>query len=269
MATWAIGDIHGHAAKLDHLLRSIDYQPSRDQLCFVGDLVNRGPDSLGTLRKVHKLCRANERNVVLLGNHDIYLLAIHYGAQQAPSGLADIMNASDRALLIDWLQRQRLAYHHQPSNTLLVHAGVHPSWDLATTQHWAQAIESSLRTCGSAAYYRDLFGDHPAVEHLASTYMDKHRFAVNVFTRMRYLRLDGSLELATKSSSAPRPSADLVAWYKFPRNAWAGTRIVFGHWAALAGNSGDSNCINIDSGCAWGGALTAYNLEDGAVKMAP
>ena len=269
MATWVIGDIHGHSAKLDQLLDNIDYQPDSDQLCFVGDLVNRGPDSLGTLRKVRELCLSNERNVVVLGNHDIYLLAIHHGAQQTPSGLTDIISAPDRPELLDWLQSQRLVYIHQASNTLIVHAGVHPTWDLATIQHWAQELETSFRTRSSTAYYRDLFGDQPDAWSQATNAMAKQRFAVNVFTRMRYLRLDGSLDLTTKSSSAQHTSANLVAWYKFDNNSWAGMRIVFGHWAALAGNSGDPNYINIDSGCAWGGALTAYNLADGSRLLAP
>ena len=269
MASWVIGDIHGHLAKLEQLLDNIDYQPNSDQLCFVGDLVNRGPDSLGTLRKVRELCLSNERNVVVLGNHDIYLLAVHYGAQPVPSGLADIMSASDRSELVDWLQSQLLTYLHQASNTLIVHAGVHPTWDLATIQHWAQELATSLRSCGSAAYYRDLFGDQPDAWCRASDAMAKQRFAVNVFTRMRYLRTDGSLDLTTKASGAHHPSAGLVAWYKFKSNAWGGMHIVFGHWAALAGDSGDANCINIDSGCAWGGALTAYNLGDGARTLAP
>ena len=265
MATWAIGDIHGHAAKLEQLLGQINYQPNNDQLCFVGDLINRGPDSLSTLRRVRGLCLRNERNVVVLGNHDIYLLAVHHGAQQVTSGLAEIINAPDRAELLDWLQSQCLAYHHELSNTLIVHAGVHPTWDLVTIQHWAHELETSLRTCGSAQYYRDLFGDHPNSWQLMQSAIDKQRFAVNVFTRMRYLRPDGSLDLSNKSSSAQ----DLVAWYKFKSNAWAGMRIVFGHWAALAGDSGDAQCINIDSGCAWGGALTAYNVSNGKRAVAP
>ena len=269
MATWVIGDIHGHSAKLDQLLDNIDYQPDSDQLCFVGDLVNRGPDSLGTLRKVRELCLSNERNLVVLGNHDIYLLAIHHGAQQTPPGLADIISAPDRPELLDWLQSQRLVYIHQASNTLIVHAGVHPTWDLATIQHWAQELETSFRTRSSTAYYQDLFGDQPDAWSQATNAMAKQRFAVNVFTRMRYLRLDGSLDLTTKSSSAQHPSADLVAWYKFDNNSWTGMRIVFGHWAALAGYSGVPNYINIDSGCAWGGALTAYNLADGSRLLAP
>ena len=269
MATWAIGDIHGHLAKLEQLLSNINYQPNSDQLCFVGDLVNRGPDSLGTLRKVRDLCRHNERNVVVLGNHDIYLLAVHHGAQQVPSGLTEIINAPDRAELLDWLQRQRLAYLHQASNTLIVHAGVHPTWDWVTIQHWARELETSLRSCSSVEYYRDLFGDHPNSWQRTQSSMDKQRFAVNVFTRMRYLRTDGSLDLTTKSIGAQQPSADLVAWYKFKSNAWAGMRIVFGHWAALAGDSGDADCINIDSGCAWGGALTAYNLSNGTRATVP
>ena len=266
MTCWAIGDIHGHADKLRALLAKLGYDPLIDQLIFIGDLVNKGPASLATLKLVCALCADNQRNVVLLGNHDIYLLALHHGSlpDRYKHDLHQILNAPERHELLNWLQQQKLAYYHQPSDTVLAHAGIHPHWDLPTALTMAHELELSLRTEPSKDYLAQLFGDEPHDWCQARTRLQRQRFALNALTRMRYLRRsDASLEFATKDCSELYPNAELIAWYKYPGAFVVHQRIVFGHWAALAGSSHDERCINIDAGCAWGGELLALELATG------
>ena len=266
MACWAIGDVHGHRDKLRSLLIKLSYNPQRDQLIFIGDLVNKGPESLATLKHVRALCVDNPRNVVLLGNHDIYLLALHHDSlpDRYKHDLHQILDAPERYELLAWLQQQKLAYYHQPSNTVLAHAGIHPHWDLATALALARDLEFGLRTKPSKRYLAQLFGDEPSNWSQARTSLQRQRFALNAFTRMRYLqRRDASLEFATKNKSELYPSPELVAWYKHPDAMLLPQRIIFGHWAALAGMSKDQRCINIDAGCAWGGQLLALELDSG------
>ena len=270
MSCWAIGDIHGHVDKLRALLIKLNYQPQRDQLIFIGDLVNKGPESLATLKHVHDLCTRNQRNVVLLGNHDIYLLALHHGSlpDRYKHGLHQILDAPERHELLAWLRQQKLAYYHQQSDTVLAHAGVHPYWDLPTALALAHELELSLRTEPSKDYLAQLFGDEPHDWCQARTRLQRQRFALNALTRMRYLRRSSaSLEFDTKDRSELYPNAELVAWYKYPGAIISQQRIVFGHWAALAGASKDERCINIDAGCAWGGGLLALELRSGVTLL--
>ena len=264
MAAWAIGDIHGHVAKLKQLLDKLAYNPKRDQLYFIGDLVNRGPESLATLRLVYQLSQQNPRVVVVLGNHDIYLLALHHarGARKVPSGLQPLLQAPDRDQLLAWLLQQRLAYYHQASATLLVHAGIHPYWNLVTCQDYAHELERQLQRDPTSL--GELFGNQPDHPRGISSGIDELRFALNVLTRMRYLDAEAALDFERNGAPSPTAaSAGVLPWYLYPNRQQPDQRVVFGHWAALGGDSGHAHCWNIDSGCAWGGPLTALDLATG------
>ena len=262
MAIYAIGDVQGCCDELERLLVSLHLDNDRDELWFVGDLVNRGPRSLDTLRLVRSL---GSRATVVLGNHDIHLIALAFGNRSRAKvrELADVLEAPDGHDLVDWLRHRPLAHYRPELNTLMVHAGVPPQWDPLLTIKVAREVEQALGGRHCAEYIRDLYGEQPDRWSTALIGQDRLRFITNCLTRMRYCTADGTLNLNENGAPGSQPPG-LVPWFAVEGRQTAMVRVVFGHWAALGLLQRD-NLLGIDSGCVWGGKLTAVRL-DGPAK---
>jgi bis(5'-nucleosyl)-tetraphosphatase (symmetrical) len=257
MARWAIGDVQGCAQELAQLIERIGYKSDRDQLWFVGDLVNRGPYSLKVLRLVRAL---GDNARCVLGNHDLHLLAVALvGAKLRKSDtLSEILQAPDRDALLEWLLQRPLAHYEPAHADLLLHAGVVPQWTVAQTLELAREVQHSM-TSDPKTLLSVMYGDQPDRWHSELAGVERLRFAVNVLTRLRFCTADGRIDFKQKGKpeSAPAP---WMPWFKAPRRASSGARIVFGHWSAL-GFYGADHVLGLDTGCVWGGTLSAFNLD--------
>jgi bis(5'-nucleosyl)-tetraphosphatase (symmetrical) len=259
MALYAIGDIQGCDSALGALLKAIGFSADRDRLWFVGDIVNRGPESLQALRRIRAL---GDAATVVLGNHDLHLLAVACGASPVRSGdtLDEILAAPDRKALLDWLLHRPLM-HEEPARDLsLVHAGLPPQWDMSTARSCAREVERSLKE-DPARLFQMMYGDEPSRwdDDLAGA--ERLRFIVNCFTRLRYVDADGRLALRVKGSPSKSQTQRLIPWFEVPGARWRGPRVVFGHWSTL-GFLNTSTVVSLDTGCVWGGSLTALRLDD-------
>lgn len=266
-STFVVGDLHGWKPTLDRLLAELPFDAGRDRLWMVGDLVNRGPDSLGVLRWAYDMSeRMGDRFVAVLGNHDLHLLAFDCGVRQSDAGdLAPVLSAPDRSVLIDWLRRRPLLHREAVAGkarpVALVHAGLWPTWTVDEATKWAREVESALRDNVSAPLLlrakKAMQSDSKAIRELA--------FALYGFTSLRTLRrsapADAPVPCGFKGGLRELPW-DCVPWFRAERPAWQGQPVVFGHWAAL-GVHGEAGVQCLDSGCAWEGRLTAQRLEDG------
>jgi bis(5'-nucleosyl)-tetraphosphatase (symmetrical) len=263
MALYAIGDVQGCNAELGALLAAIGFSAERDRLWFVGDLVNRGPDSLGVLRRVRALGAAA---VTTLGNHDLHLLALAHGVGRPRSDdtLGDVLEAPDRDALIDWLLEQPLLHEESGVEFMLLHAGLPPQWDRPTARRCAREFEHALRR-DPARLFKTMYGDKPDRWDGTLEEIERLRFTVNCFTRLRYVDAQGRLALKAKGApgnGAPgkASSAGLIPWFAAPNARWRGNPIVFGHWSTL-GYFRTAEVIGLDTGCVWGGSLTALRLD--------
>lgn len=262
MATYAIGDIQGCYAALQHLLQKLDFDAARDRLWFTGDLVNRGPESAAVVRFVMGL---GESAIVVLGNHDLHLLAVahQHGRLHPRDTLTDILTTADRGQLVDWLQRRPLLHHDAGLGYTLVHAGLAPQWDLATAMNCANEVETTLREGDVDALFAHMYGNEPALWSDGLTGWERQRFIINAFTRLRYCDTTGHLHLRHKGAPGTQPQG-LIPWFDAAARASAGARILFGHWSTL-GRVARPDIFALDTGCIWGGELTALRLEDGQV----
>jgi bis(5'-nucleosyl)-tetraphosphatase (symmetrical) len=258
MARWAIGDVQGCCEELQQLLLRIRFSDQRDRLWFVGDLVNRGPQSLQTLRLVRDL---GANAISVLGNHDLHLLAVALaGAKLRRSDtLSDILQAPDRDRLLRWLQQLPLAHYQPDAGDLLLHAGVLPHWSVAQTLLLAAEVQQALRE-HPRELLSDMYDDQPDRWRPSLSVQERLRLSINVLTRIRFCTVDGRVDFKLKGrpDSAPKP---WLPWFRIPERASADQRIVFGHWSALGFHS-ERGVLAIDTGCVWGGALTAVNLDD-------
>lgn len=256
LSTYVIGDVQGCFTQLQQLLSLISFNPQRDRLGFVGDLVNRGPDSLAVLRFIKSL----NNPWVVLGNHDIYLLAIGYQAVHYTGShtLQQILAAEDKDELLDWLRRLPLLSYDPSFDTILVHAGIPPQWTLAEAKAHAQEVEQLLSGADFKECLRHIEGIQPLKWENNLEGWPRMRYIINALTRMRFCTHDGTLNLANKSRQSDNPQTlrPWFEWYKLPH------RVVYGHWAALEGKSTNPLCEALDTGCVYGNALTAYRLED-------
>lgn len=256
MAIYAIGDIQGCYDELRRLLDFVKFEPGPDQLWLAGDLVNRGPKSLETLRFVKDLGSAA---ITVLGNHDLHLIAtvVSLGKSGKKDTLGAILRAPDCDELIDWLRHQHL-FHHNDEFCML-HAGLPPQWDFALTRQMALEVEQAMQGSDYDRFFRGMYGNKPTVWSDDLPKSEKLRFAVNCFTRLRYCTVDGVLDFSQKGAPGTQPE-HLLPWFAVPGRKSLDMHIIFGHWSTL-GFYQDYNCYAIDTGCLWGGQLTALRLD--------
>ncbi|MDE2347154.1 MAG: symmetrical bis(5'-nucleosyl)-tetraphosphatase [Gammaproteobacteria bacterium] len=256
MALYAIGDIQGCDRELGALLEAIGFSARRDRLWFVGDLVNRGPDSAAVLRRIRGL---GDAAVCVLGNHDLHFLAVALGKGRQRGGdtLDGLLRARDRKVLIDWLLARPLL--HAEQDRLLLHAGLPPQWTAQIAVECAREFEHALQQ-GPERVFDSMYGDGPDLWSAGLGGAERLRFTVNCLTRLRYVDADGRLVLRFKDAPERSRSASLVPWFEAADRAWRGSKIVFGHWSTL-GFFRDADVIGLDTGCVWGGSLTALRLD--------
>lgn len=260
MAIHAIGDVQGCYDELARLIDVLRFDPDRDHLWFCGDLVNRGGQSLEVLRLVRQL---GDRAEVVLGNHDLSLLAVGQRREEEQarvnSDLRRVLFAPDRDELLDWLRCRRLAHYDEALGVLMVHAGVCPRWDLKATLRYAGEVEDRLHGEGHKRLLRQMFGNKPEMWHPRLRGVERWRATINVLTRMRYVNTRGRLEYQEKGPPGTQ-KAGLYAWFAVPGRKQVDARIVCGHWSALGLFIG-LGVHAIDTGCVWGGKLTALRLD--------
>lgn len=258
MAVYAIGDIQGCHEELLRALDGVAFDPAHDRIWFVGDLVNRGPDSLAVLRFARQL---GDSAVCVLGNHDLHLLAIAAGnpRHRGESSLQPILQAPDREDLLHWLRHRPLAHLDTRLDFLLIHAGLPPQWDLATTLDCAAEVEQVLRGDDHVEYFMQMYGNKPDLWNDDLGGMARWRFITNTFTRLRFCDDSGRLALKEKGPPGSQPPGYLP-WFEHPQRRTRGQRIVFGHWSTL-GYRAEHNVWALDTGCLWGGALTLLRLD--------
>lgn len=253
-----VGDLQGCCGAFERLLDVIGFSPSRDRLVVLGDLVNRGPASLATLRRLREL---EGSATCLLGNHDLHLLAVAHGVRRThPSDtLDDILQAPDREAWIDWLRARPLAALE--SGWLCVHAGVVPQWSVQDTLRLAAEVQEMLRGPDLPGFLRVMYGNDPARWDERLEGADRWRFVINTLTRIRFCTADGTLEFGTKDGADAAPPGH-HPWYEAPGRRTAGHPVAFGHWSTL-GLVDRPDLLAIDTGCVWGGALTAVRVDGG------
>ncbi|CAK7057654.1 symmetrical bis(5'-nucleosyl)-tetraphosphatase [Saezia sanguinis] len=256
MALYLIGDLQGCYQPFQQLLKLIDFSPSRDHLILLGDIVNRGPQSLETLEAVVQLGNAVTS---LIGNHDTHLMGVAYGVRKVRrhDTLTPLLKSPYLWYYIDWLRHQHMAlYQH---GWLMVHAGVVPQWDLPQTLAYAHEVEAVLRSSDIKAFMQELFGNEPDRWSDTLTGIDRLRFIVNALTRIRFCKADGTLNFTIKGQ-ATSPVPDLMPWFEVPGRKTENTPIAFGHWSVL-GLINRPNLLALDTGCLWGGQLSAARID--------
>ena len=261
MATYAIGDLQGCAADFEALLELIAFDPAQDRLWLTGDLVNRGPASLRTLRLVRSL---DHCTVTVLGNHDLHLLAASLGVRNiaASDTISDILQAPDREELLHWLRQRPLAHAESVAATpyLMVHAGVLPRWSTEQTLGLAHEVEALLRSPDWPSLCEHMYGNKPDYFDEGLKGMERYRSIINVLTRLRFCTADGVLDLKTKEGAGAAPHG-FFPWFAAPGRKTADTTVINGHWSTL-GLRVSQHHLSLDTGCVWGGQLTAARLED-------
>ncbi|MBI4696692.1 MAG: symmetrical bis(5'-nucleosyl)-tetraphosphatase [Gammaproteobacteria bacterium] len=271
MATYAIGDLQGCYDELQALLVACGFDERRDTLWFVGDLVNRGPASLEVLRFVRAL---GDRAVVVLGNHDLHLVActmVPNARPKARDTLDAVLEAPDRKELVDWLRTRPLAHHDATLGFLMVHAGVVPQWSVEQTLACAREVEAVVGGADCRPFLERMYGDGPARWDDALRGVQRLRFIVNCLTRLRYCSRDGEIDLKAKGAPGSQP-ARLLPWYALPTRATRTVDVVFGHWSTLRLSAAEETAHRVhalDTGAVWGGALTALRLEDRTTFQVP
>lgn len=263
MATYAVGDVQGCFSELEQLLQLIDFNQHGDQLWFVGDLVNRGPESLETIRFIKSL---GDSARCVLGNHDVHLVACHAGVQSCKPGssLRPILDSPDVVDIIDWLRNRPLLHHDADLNWTMVHAGLLPQWDLAEAVSCAQEVEKQLQSDDYIEFLGHAYGNIPDRWQAGLKQQDRWRVILNAFTRLRLCNLEGAMDFEYKGPLGAQ-SSDLHAWFDVPRKS-DHLRILFGHWSALGFMQTD-NLLALDTGCLWGNQLTAARIDIAPVKI--
>lgn len=260
MPTYAIGDVQGCYQQLLTLLETINFNVSNDQLWFVGDLVNRGPESLAVVDFCMQL---PNKPIIVLGNHDLHFLAVATGKVEVrkKDTFHDLLDASNLNEIIDWFRQQPLTYYDKNSRLLMVHAGVPPQWDLTQCLSYAKEVESVLQSDNYTEFFDHMYGNKPKVWIDSLDGWKRLRMITNYLTRMRFCDIDGTLELSNKHGLGSQ-SAGFYPWFDVPNRKLADQTILFGHWASLGGKSNNPNAIALDTACVWGGTLTAMRIED-------
>lgn len=257
MTIYAVGDLQGCLEPLLCLLKEVAFNPQKDQLWAAGDVVNRGPQSLETLRYVKALGAAFK---MVLGNHDLHLLAAARGIKRLnpKDTLQEILDADDRDELLSWLQQQPLLISEQ--GYTMVHAGIPPHWSVATAQSMARKVEAALHSDKADIFFKNMYGNEPSSWQALQSEGVQLRTITNYFTRMRFCNSRGELELVAKKEPEQAPEG-FAPWYAHPSRASSNEKIIFGHWAALDGKLEGKNLYPLDTGCVWGGRLRLMNLS--------
>lgn len=270
MTTYAIGDLQGCREQFEQLLEQINFDPAQDRLWLSGDMVNRGPDSLGTLRLMYSL---KDQISMVLGNHDLHMLASASNSQlgNRKDTFTDVLEADDSEKLLSWLQNQPLL--HESNEYIMVHAGIHPSWSLEQARRYAAEVETVLRSDMAAGYFQAMYGNMPDQWSEQLQGMDRLRCITNSLTRMRYCYLDGRLDMLYKKPIASAPD-NLIPWFSLTteqssQQRWEGKTLLIGHWASLQILQPKQNIICLDTGCCYGNKLSAYALKEKAWYQVP
>ena len=259
MAIYAIGDVQGCYSELCRLLEKIDFDPTEDTLWFCGDLVNRGPESLQTLKFVKSL---GDSALTVLGNHDLHLLALHHGVKKVgdSTSLRKILKSPARDELMDWLQTQPLLHYDKRHKAVVVHAGIHPAWGLSKARKLASEVETALQGKKAARFFRKMYGNTPVKWSDDLKGAKRLRFITNVFTRMRYFDRAQRLDFTVNRSPRHYLRSGLTPWFQMKAALREDVRVLFGHWSTLpVGCYG--RCFALDGGCVWGGHMVALRID--------
>lgn len=260
MTDYVIGDIQGCYNGLKGVLNKVKFDPAKDRLFAVGDLVARGEDSLSVLEYCYDLGDAFQS---VLGNHDLHFLAIAYGLKKAKDSdrLDSLLSSKRLPQLVQWLRNFPLALQYNP-DTLICHAGLFPAWSIQDATHYSNLISHELTGDNLPQFLATMYGNFPDDWHADLSGVQLHRFIINACTRMRYLTHHGQLNFSCKSNPSAAPVA-LAPWFNlYNAKLLPHQRVIFGHWAALQGKTDSSQFIGLDTGYVWGGAMTLYNLTD-------
>jgi len=258
VATYAIGDIQGCYRQLLKLLKKLEFNPQRDRLILLGDLVNRGPQSLEVIRYAMQ----NEASIdIVLGNHELHLLGVLDGVKlpRPTDTFHDVVNAPDREAIRDWLITRPMAIYEQTRNVVVTHAGIHPEWTLQECLELAKEVEEVLQGPERTAMFENMFGNKPRRWCDSHSGWKRTRFIINALTRMRYLTTSGKMDF-----EEVRPPGEqlpnLIPWFEYPNRKPIDATIVFGHWSAL-GVFQEPGVLSLDSGCCWGRRLSAARID--------
>ena len=256
MSIYAIGDVQGCYLQLKELLDKLKFNSDKDQLWFAGDIVNRGPASLKTIRFIKSL---EDNAITVLGNHDLHLLAMAHGKhkQGKKDTIQEILDAPDSEQLLDWLIHRPLMHYQKENNVCLVHAGIHPNWTKDQALSCAKDVENILRSAKSREFFHHMYGDKPSKWSENLSGWDRLRFITNCFTRMRYINDNMKLRLKEKGAPGKQPN-NIHPWFEIKRKE-KDLNIVFGHWSTLK-DPDIKNLFPLDTGCLWGGKLTALKI---------
>lgn len=263
MATYAVGDLQGCLEPLQCLLEQVAFDPARDRLWLVGDLVNRGPQSLETLRYLYSI---RDSLICVLGNHDLHLLAVWRNIERLKKSdtLREILDAPDCEELLQWLRQQKLMHYDEARNIAMVHAGIAPQWSLKKAQKCAAEVEDALRDDNLFDPFLDgMYGNDPAKWDSDLKGVTRLRVITNYFTRMRFCTSEGKLDLKSKEGLGTAPPG-YAPWFSHRERKTRDLKIIFGHWAALEGHCNEPGIFALDSGCVWGGSMTLLNVDSGA-----
>lgn len=256
MATYAIGDLQGCYDSLLRLLDKLNFDKTNDTLWFAGDLVNRGTDSLSTLRFVKSL---GDSAITVLGNHDLHLLAIAYGVKTTRSAdLKLILNAEDRGELLRWLSTRPLLHNDKKLKYTITHAGLYPLWTLKQAQSYATELEYELKN-NLKEFLNNMYGDKPDKWDNSLTSFERLRFICNCFTRMRFCKQDGTLDFSSNGAPGAIPK-ETLPWFDISNRKTINEKLLFGHWSTL-GEINKKNVYALDTGCVWGGKLSALRID--------
>lgn len=266
MASYVIGDIQGCFHSFQQLLQKIQFNPGQDQLWLVGDIINRGSGSLEMLRWAYE---HQDSLVIVLGNHDLHTIAVAEGfvPLHKSDTLQPLLEAADAKQLLTWLRHQPLIYQDQNRNLLMVHAGLLPQWSVNEAVAFAGEVESVLQGSGYRDFLSNMYGNQPVQWHASLEGMDRLRLITNVMTRIRTCTIDGEMNFKFSGQLEDIP-AGFLPWFDVPQRQSAEAIILFGHWSAL-GLQMRPNLYALDTGCLWGGELTAMRLEDRAIFQVP
>lgn len=257
--TFAVGDIQGCLDPLQRLLDHVKFDPSKDQLWCVGDLVNRGPNSLGALSFLYDMRKSLK---VVLGNHDLHLLAMASGhSPKKDKDLMKIIESENADKLLKWLSKRPLFHRDKDKKLAMCHAGIPPMWDVKKAEALSEEVEAVLQSPKADKFYKHMYGNEPHIWEDSLTGMERIRCIVNYFTRMRFIGPHGELDLNEKGNVIKQDN-DLQPWFHY-QIANKKYQLLFGHWAALGGVFDHPNVIGLDTGCVWGGPMTLMHIESG------